>query len=341
MITGHGDDAYLFDTNIVANFSSNVYYKGFPEGLKAHLISAIDKINRYPEANADSLQHCLAGYHHLSIHQLLITNGATEAFYLIAQSLRNKSVTIVIPSFAEYEDACRTAGIALQFINWDQLHATTRFTTDVVFLGNPNNPTGSILKKEVLQSILTLNIQTTFVIDEAYVDFTSEDISMIPELVKFSNLIIVKSLTKAYAIPGLRLGYIISNSAAIKNILSCKMPWSVNTLAIAAGNYIVDNQVKLTLPLKQLLDDTHQLVQQLSENEYIKITPTSTNFFLCETTKGTAATLKSFLVNEYGLLIRDASNFRGLTNRHFRIATQTTAQNELLVKAIYQWTINN
>jgi threonine-phosphate decarboxylase len=283
----------------------------------------------------------LSEFHRLSIEQLLITNGATEAFYLIAQSLRNKSVTIVIPSFAEYEDACRAAGLALQFLNWEQLNATTDFTTDAVFLGNPNNPTGSILKKNVLQSILKMNAQTTFIIDEAYVDFTAEDISMIPELAEFPNLIIVKSLTKTYAIPGLRLGYILSNSATIKNILTCKMPWSVNTMAVAAGNYIVDNHIKLSLPLKQLLDDTHQLIQQLSEGKHVKITSTSTNFFLCETTKGTAAALKSFLVDEYGLLIRDASNFRGLTNRHFRIATQTPAQNELLVKAINQFIINN
>jgi threonine-phosphate decarboxylase len=341
MITGHGDDAYLFDTNIIANFSSNVYYKGFPEGLKAHLILAIDKINSYPEANADSLRHCLATYHHLSIDQLLITNGATEAFYLIAQSLHNKNVTIVIPSFAEYEDACHAAGLSLQFLDWDQLNATTPFTTDVAFLGNPNNPTGSILKKEVLQSILKLNTPTTFVIDEAYVDFTEEDISMIPKLDEFSNLIIVRSLTKAYSIPGLRLGYIISNSTIIGSILTRKMPWSVNTMAIAAGQYIINNQVNLLLPLKQLLDDTQQLIQQLSENEYVKIIPTRTNFFLCETTKGIAAVLKSFLVNEYGILIRDASNFKGLSKRHFRIATQTPAQNELLVKAISQWTINN
>jgi threonine-phosphate decarboxylase len=341
MITGHGDDAYLYDTNIAANFSSNVYYKGFPEGLKAHLILAIDKINSYPEANADSLQRYLANYHRLSIDQLLITNGATEAFYLIAQSLRTRSVTIVIPSFAEYEDACHTAGMTPEFFDWDQLNATTRFTTDIVFLGNPNNPTGSIFKKEVLQLILKLNTQTTFVIDEAYVDFTTEDISMLSELAKFSNLIIVRSLTKAYAIPGLRLGYIISNSNTIRNILACKMPWSVNTMAIAAGQYIINNQLNQALPLKQLLDDTQQFIQQLSENTHIKITPTSTNFFLCETNKGTAASLKSFLVDKYGLLIRDAGNFRGLTNRHFRIATQAPAQNELLVKAINQFTIDN
>jgi threonine-phosphate decarboxylase len=338
MIKGHGDDAYLYDKNIIANFSSNVYYDGFPAGMKNHLISAIDKINTYPEANADSLQQYLGQWHSLSTDQLLITNGATEAFYLIAHNFRNKSVTIVIPSFAEYEDACRANNLPLQFLDWDNLSNNTRFTTDVVFLGNPNNPTGAILRKDVLQSIIEINSQTTFVIDEAYVDFSSENISMVNELTQFTNLIIVKSLTKTYAIPGLRLGYILSNPAAINNISSRKMPWSVNAMAIEAGKYIVQNHIKSPLPLKQLLHDTEKLIQQLKEIEYIKVLSTKTNFFLCETNKGTASELKSFLLDECGLLIRDASNFKGLGTKHFRIATQTKEKNELLVKGIFKWT---
>lgn len=341
MITGHGDDAYVYNKNIIANFSSNVYYDGFPDGLRDRLIATIAKINTYPEANADSLSHCLAEWHNLAADKLLVTNGATEAFYLIAQSLRNKRVTIIIPSFAEYEDACRTADLSLEFLDWSELDASTRFTTDAVFLGNPNNPTGAILRKELLQSLLENNPQTTFMIDEAYVDFTPEPVSMVEELIHFPHLILVKSLTKTHAIPGLRLGYIISNPTIIKHITSYKMPWSVNTMAIEAGKYIIHNRLNFPLPLEQLLTDTQQLIQQLRKQQQVEITPTHTNFFLCETKNGSAADLKSFLVNEYGILIRDASNFRGLNNKHFRIATQTAAKNELLINAVGQWIIDN
>ncbi len=341
MITGHGDDAYLYDKNITANFSSNVYYDGFPNGMKDYLISVIDKITTYPEANANSLQPYLGKWHNLSTDQLLITNGATEAFYLIAQAFRNKSATIVVPSFAEYEDSCRANNLTLQFLAWNKLSDTTRFTTDLVFLGNPNNPTGAILKKEELQRIIEINSQTIFVIDEAYVDFTNEAISMVTELNQFSNLIIIKSLTKTYAIPGLRLGYLLSNPTMISNILSFKMPWSVNTMAIEAGKYIIQDPLKMALPLKQLLQDTDELIQQLTEIKHLKVFPTKTNFFLCELSKRTAAELKSFLLEEHRLLIRDASNFRGLNTQHFRIATQTKGKNELLVKGIRQWIIDN
>lgn len=109
-------------------------------------------------------------------------------------------------------------------------------------------------------------------------------------------------------------------------------------MAIEAGNYIVQHLFKIPLPLSQLLLDTRTLISELNEYKQIKAFPSHTNFFLCETRKGSAADLKSFLLKEYGLLIRDASNFRGLSKMHFRIATQTKDKNKLLVKAIQEWT---
>jgi threonine-phosphate decarboxylase len=175
------------------------------------------------------------------------------------------------------------------------------------------------------------------VIDEAYADFTMEDTSLVESIAEFDNLIIVKSLTKTYAIPGLRLGYLLSSATIADAISSSKMPWSVNTLAIEAGNFIIKHLIKMPLPLNKLLGDTAALIKQLNNNTSIHIIPTHTNFFLCETTKSTATELKNFLLNEYGILIRDASNFRGLNAKHFRIATQTKSKNELLIEAIHKW----
>ncbi len=337
MLHGHGDDGYCYDKPIIANFSSNVYYNGLTEGLKKHLIAAVEQIRVYPETDARSLQHCLAKWHGLSADQLLITNGATEAFYLIAHHFRNKTATIVIPSFAEYEDACSANKLQLQFLEWEKLNSGTQFLTDVVFFGNPNNPTGAALNKSISLSLLKNNPRVIFIIDEAYTDFTEEKISMVTELGSFSNLIVVKSLTKTHAIPGLRLGYMLGTSSLIEQITSCKMPWSVNALAIEAGKYIVRQDNPSPLPLRQLLTDTKQLIHQLEKIKGLTIQPTSTNFFLCKTIAGTSAELKSFLLEEFGLLIRDASNFRGLTKNHFRISTQVVFKNELLIKGIRKW----
>lgn len=341
MIIGHGDDGYLFENKIVANFSSNVYYNGFPDGMKDHLISTFDTIKNYPEADAQSIVKLIAQFHLLDKSQILVTNGATEAFYLIAHRFKNKSVTIVTPSFSEYEDACQKHNLEVHFIPWEEIHENTQIQTDVLFLGNPNNPTGEIFTVNLLKKILTTNSSTFVVIDEAYADFTDQEISMVKEIEQFSNLIIVKSLTKTYAIPGLRLGYIISNRSSIQHISSFKMPWSVNVMAIEAGKYILKNFSSKPIPIKSLLNDKINLINQIDKIDFVTISPSNTNFFLCKLKKGTASDLKLFLVNEFGILIRDASNFRGLSPQHFRIATQTKEQNKLLIEGLKSWTIDN
>lgn len=338
MILGHGDDGYLHNETIRANFSSNVFYEGLPEGLKEHLSSHWDTITRYPDANAESLQKALVNWHQLQAQEILVTNGATEAFYLIAHHLQKQSATIIIPSFAEYEDACRVHAVALKFMEWESINKNTRFATEAVFFGNPNNPTGSVFAKELLYALLENNPNTLFVIDEAYVDFTVNEISMIHKINTFTNLLIVKSLTKTYAIPGLRLGYIISQEQNIQAILKNKMPWSVNAFAIEAGKFIVKNAESLALPLQTLLADTSVFMAELRQIESIEIYPTTTNFFLCQTKLKTAAELKEYLLTIHHLLVRDASNFRSLSAQHFRIATQTPENNQLLIKAIKQWT---
>jgi threonine-phosphate decarboxylase len=337
MINGHGDDRYLFNYKIVADFSSNVYYKGFSDSLSSHLMDCLYKVNNYPESNAQRLQTALADWHRLTPAQVLVTNGATEAFYLVAHAYRRKSATIVIPAFAEYEDACRANDLQIKHMHWDKLHPQTTFDTDIVFFGNPNNPTGAILHRRTVQQLLEANREVIFVVDEAYVDFTVDAVSVVTCLDVYPNLIIIKSLTKTYSIPGLRLGYILGNEIIINSILPSKMPWSVNTLAIEAGLFIARHRQEMPLPVAVLTTDTLALINDLNGLGNISISKTHTNFFLCQTTKGSAADLKQYLLQTSGLLIRDASNFKSLTPQHFRIATQRPEHNALLVKGIATW----
>lgn len=335
MILGHGDDRYLYSREILADFSSNVYYKGLSIGLVQHLSTQLFRLKNYPEANAQSLQEALAQWHEIRPAQVLATNGATEAFYLVAHAWRGQSATIVIPAFAEYEDACRINDLTLSYLEWNALKQDSTFETALVFLGNPNNPTGALLSVDFLRRLLQHNPLVTFVVDEAYVDFTISRHSMVGSLEDLANLIIIKSLTKTYAIPGLRLGYLLSNDSTIEKITASKMPWSVNALAIEAGLYITAHKETLTFNVEDLLQDTAALMAALSI--HVNVMPTHTNFFLCELVRGTAAELKAYLVEEHGLLIRDASNFKSLGERHFRVATQTPDKNALLVKGLNAW----
>jgi threonine-phosphate decarboxylase len=334
MLQGHGDDAYRYKQEIIADFSTNVWYGGEPAGLKEQLFQQWHVLNKYPEVLAESLAQKISQHHQLPASHVLVTNGTTESIYLIAQAYHHSTTTITIPAFAEYEDACKMHGHQLQFINQDAIHPHMRLDKGLFFICNPNNPTGQVFPQ--LETIVKANPDTLFVIDEAFIEFTVSVTSLIERIDTCDNLIILRSLTKAYAIPGLRLGYIVAHPKLINKLLLCKTPWSVNAFAIAAGHYIFDHMASLHLPLPQLISDKEQFVQQLQQLSFT-INNSHTHYFLAQLPVGTAKQLKAYLITHHRLLIRDASNFRGLSEQHIRLATLPKDKNELLIDALKEW----
>lgn len=338
MLHGHGDDGYKYQKHIVADFSTNVWYGGEPGGLKEHLLARWHTVNRYPEVLGERLVSTLAIHHGLSSANFLVNNGSTESIYLIAQAFEKSKTAIVVPAFAEYEDACRMYGHNLSFVHWEELQQLPEPKPEVLFLCNPNNPTGEIFAE--LESLISSNPQTTFVLDEAFIEFTTAIKSAIPLIKKHPNLLILRSLTKAYAIPGLRLGYIIAADALIEKLKSLKYPWSVNTLALEAGKYIFDNYQKIQIPLAKLLQEKERFAAELQKLSF-KVHKSHTHFFLAETPKATASELKQFLIDNFGILIRDASNFRTLGSQFVRLATLNPEKNNLLTGALEEWMNGN
>ncbi|WP_103865893.1 histidinol-phosphate transaminase [Aquimarina sp. I32.4] len=338
MMYGHGDDGYRYPIDFKANFSSNIWYQGVSEQLVSHLKEKLHLITNYPTPNADQLTKEVANHHQLNISQVIMTNGATEAFYNITPLFGDKKVAIGIPTFSEYEDACLQSNMKVQYYDRATL-TTTIFDEDLVFLCNPNNPTGYCNTVSEIQKLITSFPQTTFVVDEAYIDFTHKITSCVQLLTKHTNLIIVKSLTKLFAIPGLRLGYILCNPGIGKKIQQTKMPWSVNTLAIEAGKYIFKNYTELSPDMATLLTYSIQLQHQINTIDGFTVIPSETNYFLIKLDTPNATALKDYLAYTHQLLIRDASNFRGLDNHYIRIASQCPEKNQLLVNALQQWSI--
>lgn len=335
MLEGHGDDGYRQGKEIAADFSTNVWFGGAPAGLKQYLFEAWEKVQRYPEVLGESLSRKIAQHYDLDPVQLLTVNGSTESIYLVAHAFRRKRATILIPSFAEYEDACRSQDMDISFISWAELHAGMQLDTDVFFICNPNNPTGEVCS--YLAELIRSHPQVCFVVDEAFIEFTLSIESVLQFVNEFDNLIVLRSMTKAYAIPGLRLGYIAAAPGCIELLKGGKLPWTVNALALEAGHFIFDNFDRLHLPLLQVLRDKDIFIQQLEATGLLSIYPGHTHFFLAETRIKNAALLKQFLLDEAGLLIRDASNFRGLGPGFVRIATLTDKKNELLISALKSW----
>ena len=204
----------------------------------------------------------------------------------------------------------------------------------MIWICNPNNPTGTVIPKEQLVQAIEDHPETIFVIDQSYGFFTQAPLLSPAEAVSHPNVIQLHSMTKRYAMPGIRLGYITASPALIEKIRAVRMPWSVNALAIEAGRYLVEHPDTAPIDLPTLLTETQRLREALNAIPVVTAEPTQTHFFLCRLARGCVAELKHQLAEEYGLLIRDASNFEGLDAGHFRIATQTPAENDHLVEAI-------
>ena len=341
MLYGHGDNGYQLGGGIIADFSTNVWYGGEPAGLKEHLFGQWGQIRKYPEVVAESLA-VKAGHHHgLEPGNILISNGATESIYLIAQAFSGRRSAIVTPSFSEYEDACRLNGHRLEFIQWNDLEdlaagpsAAYSGMPDLLWLCNPNNPTGAVFTG--VEALLRAHPGTLVIADEAFIAFTRSIGSAIPLLHRYPNLVILRSLTKSFAIPGLRLGYIVAGGEVVKKIQAFKMPWSVNAMALEAGHFIFDHYPSIGIPLDRLFADKEAFVRRLQELR-IGVHESHTHFFLCETTHGNARELQQYLLDTSRVLIRDAGNFRGLDGRHFRLATLAPHQNQLLINALEEW----
>ena len=333
MIEGHGDDAYKYKA-IKINFSSNVYNHVDHSGLHQHLFQQMESIRTYPEPEPYSLEKVLAKRFHLSSEEVCVTNGATEAIYLIAQTFRNQISAILMPTFSEYADACRLHGHkVVPIYNLNRLPDRGR----LIWLCNPNNPTGEVREKEVLTACIKQNRQRIFVMDQSYEFFTQKALLTAREAAEFPNVILLHSMTKRFAVPGLRLGYITACKELLHEIRTQRMPWSVNQLAIEAGHYLLSSS-QYDIDISLLLREKERLIQSLLSIGGMEIWPSDTHYMLVQLRMGKAAALKEYLATEQGILIRDASNFEGLNEHFFRIATQTPEENDKLVESIKKWT---
>lgn len=348
MIHGHGDDSYRYNRKIDINFSSNVYSHIDHKGLENLLTDSFPAIYSYPEPDGHSLAGIVSLQNDISEDEVIITNGATEAIYIIAKAFDRKHSSILSPTFSEYNDACTLYGHNVRHVKTlgeirDSHNESTGGGDEIVWICNPNNPTGLVIENDLLERTVTSMPDKLFVIDQSYESFSLSEHFSHSRACSFSNAITIHSLTKRYAIPGLRIGYIIANKELTSLLRKHCMPWSVNALALEAGKYLL-GATQPSLNLKELLYETERFRGCLNEIEGITALPTETHYFLCNLDgkkingiRGTATELKNYLIEEHGLLIRDASNFHGLDNRYFRIATQLKDENDRLINALKCW----
>lgn len=343
MIDGHGDDLYKFGTDVLkANFSSNIYGPTDNEAIKQHLSNKISVIDSYPEPEPYTLQEKLEERLNVSKGNVVAFSGATDAIYTLAKILGPHSVNVIVqPTFNEYNDALSSVGAKIYNVDSFKKAANlvSCFRMDAFWFCNPNNPTGCVVPLDEICQLAKRCTNTLFIIDQSYAAFTDKEVFNDSDINLFPNVVIIHSLTKEYKLPGLRLGYIVTKSPLILDQYSkYRFPWSINALAIEAGLYVTGDEVfgKKNFDLPTLLEEAKKVRNKLI-GMGIEVSETDTHFMLCKLPedKGiTSSDLKQHLIDKYGLLIRDASNFKTLGDKHFRIAVQDASSNSLLLSAI-------
>lgn len=327
------------------DFSASINPLGMPEGAKRAVVRAIPVIPPYPDPASNALIRSLSEFHGVNKNELIAGNGSTEFIYLIPRALEPKKALIVEPAFSEYKRAltaqgCKAGSLVLKKDSFqfdiEGFRKALKGGCGLVWLANPANPTGVLTPKPVLSEAARLcrAAGATLVIDEAFIDFCPEG-SMKDEAVKREGLIVLRSMTKFFAMAGLRLGYVIAHKKSIEKFARLLPPWTVNTLAgFAAIEALKDlDYIGRT---RACIEAERELFRaELERIAGLRAFPTSANYLLVKIMEGrlSALELKAALLRQ-GFLIRELSAFKGLGPSYFRVAVRKREENRLLTSAL-------
>jgi threonine-phosphate decarboxylase len=338
----HGGNIYeigLRKRSSILDFSANINPLGIPAEIERLLSRQLKKLVHYPDPAAHQVIAKLARYWRIKEENILVGNGSTELIYLILGAFRPATITLPVPSFTEYERAALISKCQVRFlrlIEEKDFHFNPHCVkkSDMLFLCNPNNPTGNLMISSRLD--LGAILAKKIVVDEAFMDFVREENrhTLIPQAAKSRKLIVLRTLTKLFALPGLRIGYLVAHRDTIRTLKKYQMPWSVNVLAQAAAERALTEDA-FRKRSKQLIEKEREfLYERLSQIKRLKPYPSAANFILVKINQRhlTSAMLKEQLLKK-GILIRDCGNFRGLNKKFVRITVRTHQQNLRLVQA--------
>lgn len=328
------------------DFSANINPLGPPRVLEEKWAEYYSKINDYPDPYVLSLKQQIAESENVNLSSILIGNGGAELITLIGRMLERKNVLIIEPTFSEYEKACQAndCNISYHYIkepDWClQIEELTKRLENIeaVFLCNPNNPTGVRYSYgEILQLVEACKQQNSFlIIDEAFYDFLDDYEAMTPLLRNYSNLIILRSMTKMYAIPGLRLGYALACSDVIQKLAVYQSHWSVNMLASMAGEECLKDETFTSQTRKYIRKERERLFTFFREEEF-DVSPSQVNFYLLRDSKLEGQLLFFEYLLYRGIVPRHTVNFPGLEGGWLRFAIKSTEDNEYLMEVLKEW----
>jgi len=323
------------------DFSSNVNPLGFPSKVRDAL-NNISQVSIYPDPNSSELRVHLEKYTGVLQNQIIVGNGATEIIYnYCAAFLRNQKVLIPIPTFSEYESAAKLNGARLYFFKTMDLNQNLSEFQNVIekknciFLCNPNNPTGILIKKSNMLKILESARDKSVMVflDECFIELVPDsNESVVSYLKEFDNLFILRSLTKSFGLAGLRIGYGLGNKKIIEILQKIKIPWNVSGIAQQSSIKALSDKSHLPKTLNIIKKESKFLINSISKIKGFTCYNSATNFILIKSNIKSNQIQNRLL--KQNILIRDCSTFHGLNDNFIRIAVRTRKENLKLIEAL-------
>ncbi len=326
----------------IVDFSANINPLGPPDCLRAVVSRSLDRIVHYPDPDGLELRRLLADKHGVDPEHILLGNGSTELLFALPRSGQWTRAVIPAPCYIDYAPAAKQAGLEVDHVflrpehgfvlDWD-LIASHLQDNEIVFLGQPNNPTGISLHTNTIQDMARTYPQSLFVIDEAFLDFVPGlQTAFDPGI---SNIVVLKSLTKIFAVPGLRLGYGLFPVMRGEDVRRVLPPWSVNSLALDVGAAVAGDEEYVVRSRNLVTELRRELVSDLAGISGLRVVSGEANYLLCrvEDASTNAVSLAASLLSR-GLAIRTCTNYQGLDDTYFRIAVRNQDDNQGLVQAL-------
>ena len=345
----------------VVDFSANINPLGPSQrGLDA-LNAQLRYISHYPDATNDDVLNAIADTYEMDKHQIIVGNGAAELLYAICRLPGYTGAFVPAPGFSEYKEALEASKIPVRDIfyrPWEDDNGKPYFEVPylaletfaaelkgqdgriIVFLGNPNNPDGTLLDKDHIRTVASMlkDANSLLVIDESFIDFVGNDPlqdnehSMRSLVNEFDNIIVVHSFTKFYAVPGLRIGAAFANETLITQLQQYIPSWSVNTLAQAYTKAALNDVDYIKRTKQELNEERAFMYNALDDIEGITVYPPSANFILFQVNQeGITANYINEELKKYNMIVRNCYSYVGLTNHWVRIAIKDHDTNIKLV----------
>ena len=340
----HGGNIYQHQNCV--DFSANCNPLGTPESVRAAAAKWLDRLECYPQVGCGPLREAIATYEGVKSSQVICGNGAAELIFTLCRTIKPLQALLFCPTFAEYGQALKSVDCHLHYytltekngfaIQKDFLDVLTP-ELDMVFLCNPNNPTGVLTGRNMLERILEKCRENHIflVVDECFLDFVKEPDSY--TLKSFleceKGLFLLKAFTKRYAMAGLRLGYgLCANEELLERMNACTQPWNVSSLAQAAGVAAIKETAYVETG-RQLIFKESDFLKKEMKALGLTVFDSQANYIFF---KGDADLYEACLAKE--ILIRDCSNYPGLTGGFYRIAVKKHEENVKLIKALKEIT---